>query len=64
MKNYEDPDHNRGPAVATTAAQAGKSKKPRPPVETWFCEVTDNDVKIYKAPGSGGGKRKRDAVCE
>jgi hypothetical protein len=49
--------------VATTFAAQAKAKT-EPQTQTWFCEVTDDGVKIYKANGSGGGKRKRDAVCE
>jgi hypothetical protein len=45
--------------VATTFAHA----KTKPQNSGWFCEVTDNGVKLYKAKG-GGAKRKRDAVCE
>jgi hypothetical protein len=32
---------------------------------SWFCEIHDGvGLKFYKAKGGGGGKRKRDAVCE
>jgi hypothetical protein len=52
--------------VVTAAAQA--KAKPKPPTETWFCDVTGDAatgyVTFYKLPGNGGGKRKRDAVCE
>jgi hypothetical protein len=63
--------------ATSTAHAAGKRTDPQsgvrfpkgylyekdPNAMGWFCEVTDHGVRFYKAKG-GGGKRKRDAVCE